>query len=156
MKYSEVLANIIFLTKRNDITQTEIGEVIGLTRAAANKRAKRNSGFSTEEIEKLEKVFNISFDDVEIRKKEKEQILTPNVNMGIQYDFEQWGKRLLMLQVSSKMLDSKDFAKFLDIPEKDLNDYIMKNKYPKGEHLLKIKTRFSKTNIDWLLFGIST
>ena len=74
-------------------------------------------------------------------------------NLGIQYDFDQWGKRMLMLQVASKILDSKEFAKFLDISEKRLNEFVMKNKYPNGEELLKIKTRFSKTNFDWLLFG---
>ena len=58
-----------------------------------------------------------------------------------------------MLQVASKMLDSSDFAKFLDISENRLDDFIRKNKYPTGEEILKIKSKFSKTNLDWLLFG---
>lgn len=80
-------------------------------------------------------------------------ILAPDFNMGVQMEFEKWGKRLLMLQVQSGMLDSSDFAKYVDIPEKTLNDYIMKSKPPKGEDLIKLKIRFSKTNFNWLLFG---
>ena len=84
---------------------------------------------------------------------EEEAYLKPDYNLGVQFDFDEWGKRLLMLQVNSGMLDSEAFAKYVDISPKRLDDFIRKNKYPTGEELLKLKIRFSKTDFDWLLFG---
>lgn len=152
--YNTVLTKIIYLTKRNDITQAEIGEACGLNKAAANKRAKRNSKFSDDEIQEIEKFFHVSLKDVDIlNNTDSEYFLKPDYNLGIQFDFDEWGKRLLMLQVASGMLDSEAFSKYVDISPKRLDDFIRKNKYPSGEELLKLKIRFSKTNFDWLLFG---
>ena len=73
--------------------------------------------------------------------------------IGVQYELDNWGKRLLKLQVSANILDDKVFAQMLGISVRRLDDLIRKNKYPTGEEILAIKTNFSKTNIDWLLFG---
>lgn len=77
MRYNEVFAKIIFLTKLNNITQMEIGLAIGLDKSAANKRAKRNSKFKPEEIRKIEEYFKVSLDSIEIipRRREEENRL---------------------------------------------------------------------------------
>ena len=45
MNYNEVLTRLVYLTKRNNISQTEIGEAINVERRAINGRAERNSKF---------------------------------------------------------------------------------------------------------------
>ena len=127
MNFLELQDTLQNLTNQK-IFLADFAKILDCGKANISKRAKNNSEITVSE-------------------------LLPDFNLGIQYDFDQWGKRMLMLQVASKILDSKEFAKFLDISEKRLNEFVMKNKYPNGEELLKIKTRFSKTNFDWLLFG---
>lgn len=169
MQHSEILSALQNLINYKP-TQQEIANILNVSINTIGARASRNSKYSYEEIQKIGAFYGVdlfknriddyvnslatSYANRKMQEvQEKKPILTPDFNMGVQYEFDKWGRRLLMLQVQSGMLDSSDFAKFLDIPERDLDKYIMDNKYPKGEHLLKIKTRFSKTNINWLLFG---
>ena len=149
MNFLELQDTLQNLTNQ-EIFLADFAKILDCGKANISKRAKNNSEITVSELQKIEKYYGVSIYKPELA---KEPELLPDFNLGIQYDFDQWGKRMLMLQVASKILDSKEFAKFLDISEKRLNEFVMKNKYPNGEELLKIKTRFSKTNFDWLLFG---
>ena len=149
MNFTELQDNLQNLINQK-IFLADFAKILDCGKANISKRAKNNSEITVTELQKIEKYYGVSIYKPE---HSQEPDLIPDYDLGVQYDFDQWGKRMLMLQVSSKILDSKEFAKFLDISEKRLNDFIMKNKYPNGEELLKIKTRFSKTNLDWLLFG---
>lgn len=59
MQYSDVITNLQNLTNRK-ITQTEICKVLNIKQGAMGNRQKRNSKFSTEEIQKLEQYYNVS------------------------------------------------------------------------------------------------
>lgn len=68
MLFNEVLAKLKILTFRNkpsiEITQASVGRIIGLDRAAANKRFKRNSKCSAEEIKMIEDYYNVDLSAV--------------------------------------------------------------------------------------------
>ncbi len=127
---------------------SDFAKILNCGKANISNRAKNFSEVTVSELQKIEKHFGLSLYNYV-----SEPILEPEFSSGCLYDAEQWGKRLLMLQVASKIYDSRDFAKYLDISEKRLDEFIRKNKLPDGNELLKIKTRFSKTSMDWLLFG---
>lgn len=152
--YNEVLVKLIYLTKRNNLSNSEIGDIIDVERRAINGRAKRNSKFKPEEIKKIEQHFNISLDDIQIVEKNKTE-LNPVQNDYINITIESWGKRLFVLQTTAGFNNTDDFSKFLDIPSTKLQDYMDNNTYPTLDDLLKIKSKFSKTSLDWLLFGIT-
>lgn len=149
MNFIELQDTLQNLTKKK-IFLADFAKILQCGKANISNRAKNGSEVTVSELQKIENYFGLPLYKTNTM---PEPILTPDVNISFRLGIEQWGKRLLMLQVASKMLDSKDFAKFLDISEKRLDDFIMKNKYPTGEEILKIKTRFSKTSLDWLLFG---
>lgn len=149
MNFIELQDTLQNLTKQR-IFLTDFAKILNCGKANISNRAKNGSEVTVSELQKIENHFGVSLYK---SNNDKEPVLIPDVNIGVQFDFDQWGKRLLMLQVASKMLDSSDFAKFLDISENRLDDFIRKNKYPTGEEILKIKSKFSKTNLDWLLFG---
>lgn len=66
MHYNDLLTKTVFLTKRNNISNSEIGKIINLDRQSINGRADRNSKFKPDEIEKIEKYFGINLTDISI------------------------------------------------------------------------------------------
>lgn len=149
MNFIELQETLQNLTNQK-IFLSDFAKILNCGKANISNRAKNESEVTVSELQKIENHYKLSLYKNSC---ETEPTLTPDVNISFQLEIDRWGKRLLMLQVASKMLDSKDFAKYLDISEKRLDDFIVKNKYPTGEEILKIKTRFSKTSLDWLLFG---
>lgn len=147
MKYSDFLAKIIYLTKRNNISQAEIGEAIGLDRGAANARAQRDSKFKPDEIKKIEQFFDIELSSVVIcdNSKEKQNDTT------IPSKAENFGQRITEIQDKYEYLD-KDMAKLLRISEEDYIDLKLGDIEPDFRHLVRLKQCF-KVSIDWLLFG---
>ena len=103
---------------------------------------------SIPELQKIENFYGVT-----LYRNNRNIILMPKYDIGVQYNLDNWGKRLLKLQVAANILDDKVFAKMLGISTKRLDDLVRKNKYPTGNEILAIKTNFSDTNIDWLLFG---
>lgn len=151
MNYN-ALQKLIEKKTNETVSRAKIAEIIGTSRQNINTKFNNpKSEVSVSELIKLEKHFKVSL----YPGWKSEPILNPDFSLAVEYELNLWGKRLLMLQVTSKMLENSVFSKYLDISEKRLDDFIRKNKYPNGEELLKIKTRFSKTDIDWLLFGSS-
>ena len=117
MIFRELQANLQNLIPDRKISQTDIANVLNMTRANISLRVKNKSEVTVSELQKLERHFGVS-----LYKSPLPITLTPKYNLGIQYDMDNWGKRLLKLQVA-------------------------------GQEILAIKTNFSDTNIDWLLFG---
>ncbi len=148
MIFRELQANLQNLIPDRKISQTDIANVLNMTRANISLRVKNKSEVTVSELQKLERHFGVS-----LYKSPLPITLTPKYNLGIQYDMDNWGKRLLKLQVAANILDDKVFARMLGISVKRLDDLVRKNKYPTGQEILAIKTNFSDTNIDWLLFG---
>lgn len=142
------LQEIIQKKTNKKIFLTDFAKILECGKANISNRAKNSSEITVSELQKIERYFGISLYYNKI-----EPILEPCIDNSFQYDIEQWGKRLLMLQIASKMYDSKEFAKFLNISEKRLDEFIRKNKFPEGKELLKIKSKFANTDLNWLLFG---
>lgn len=148
MIFRELQARLQNLIPDKKISQTDIANVLNMTRANISLRVKNNSEVTVSELQKLEQYFGVS-----LYKSSLNVVLTPKYKLSVQYELDNWGKRLLKLQVAANILDDKVFAKMLGISVKRLDALVRKNKYPTGEEILAIKTHFADTNIDWLLFG---
>lgn len=59
MKYKEVLSNLQILTNEN-ITQTKLAAILNYSVQTINKRALRNSNFTSAELQTLEEYFNVN------------------------------------------------------------------------------------------------
>ena len=59
MYYSQALLALQNLTNKVNISQAEIGRIIGVTRSAMNGRVQRNSNFTEDEINKLNQFYNV-------------------------------------------------------------------------------------------------
>lgn len=59
MYYSQALLALQNLTNKVNISQAEIGRIIGVTRSAMNGRVQRNSSFTDEEINKINEFYNV-------------------------------------------------------------------------------------------------
>lgn len=148
MIFRELQARLQNLIPDKKISQTDIANVLNMTRANISLRVKNNSEVTVSELQKLEQHFGVS-----LYKSSLNVVLTPKYKLSVQYELDNWGKRLLKLQVAANILDDKVFAKMLGISVKRLDALVRKNKYPTGEEILAIKTHFADTDIDWLLFG---
>lgn len=147
MDYNDILTKTIYLTKRNDVTQTEIGDSIGMNKAAANKRAKRNSKFKPEEIEKIERTFDIDFSVVAISDNSGER----QNDLKVDEKSSQFGKRLSELQAKHNFLD-REMATLLKISEKEYIKLVVGKNQPDLNVLNRIKQNF-KVSMDYLLYG---
>lgn len=61
MDFEQLQSKLIGLTKRN-ISQTEIGNALGITRSTTSTRFKTKSQLKTSELEKVAKYFDVSLD----------------------------------------------------------------------------------------------
>lgn len=148
MNFKELQANLQNLIPDKKISQTDIANILNMTRANISLRIKNRSEVTVSELQKIENFYGVT-----LYRNNRNIILMPKYDIGVQYNLDNWGKRLLKLQVAANILDDKVFAKMLGISTKRLDDLVRKNKYPTGNEILAIKTNFSDTNIDWLLFG---
>lgn len=147
MKYSDFLAKIIYLTKRNNISQAEIGEAIGLDRGAANARAQRDSKFKPNEIKKIEQFYDIELDSVSIINNSGKRVLDDTIKDRT----ENFGKRLFKIQEKNELTD-RQMAKLLGIYEDEYVDLAYGDKEPNLRVLNNIKSNF-QVSIDYLLYG---
>lgn len=147
MRYNELLIKVTYLTGLNNLTQTEIGGLIGLDKAAVNKRAKNNSKFSAIEIEKIEKHFNIDLSAVTILN----NTLALKNDAEVQDKFKKFGERLTKIQEKTGISD-KDFAEILKLFHYEFSAVKSGSFAPDIKILNLIKQHFS-VSIDWLLYG---
>ena len=147
MLYNDLLTKTIFLTKRNNLSNSELGEVIGLDRASMSGRSQRNSKFKPDEETKIEKHYGIKLNTVSII----------NNSMGRQNDigvtdkFSQIGKRYAEIQEKHNFLD-REMAQLLEISEKDYIGIKVGKKEPSIKVLNNTKRNF-KVSMDWLMYG---
>ena len=106
MNFLELQDTLQNLTNQK-IFLADFAKILDCGKANISKRAKNNSEITVSELQKIEKYYGVSIYKPELA---KEPELLPDFNLGIQYDFDQWGKRMLMLQVASKILDSKELS----------------------------------------------
>ena len=142
MNYNEVLTRLVYLTKRNNISQTEIGEAINVER-----RAERNSKFKQSEIEKIESSFDVDLSVVSIADNSGER----QNDTSVEEKSLLFGKRLSSLQAKHNFLD-REMAILLNLSEKDYIKLITGKIKPDSDILNRIKQNF-KISIDYMLYG---
>ncbi len=147
LEYNNVLTKLTFLTKRNNLSNTEIGNAINVERRAMSGRADRNSKFRHQEIKMLEEAYDINFKDISIQT----NTLDRQNDTTIPEKIESFGIRLTELQDKHEYLD-KDMAKLLRITEEEYIDIKLGDIEPDFNVLVRLKQCF-KVSIDWLLFG---
>lgn len=147
MDYNTLLTKLIYLTKRNDLSQSEIGKAIGLDRAGANKRAKRNSKFKPSELEKIEEYFDIKLKDAYITTNTWQQ---PESNNIIK-NYEFFGHRLAEVQDELGYLD-KAMARIMGIDEKRYIDIKLGDCPATVDELAQLCSKID-ISIDWLVKG---
>lgn len=147
MQYNDLLTKIVFLTKRNNISNSEIGKVINLDRQSINGRAERNSKFKPDEVEKIEHAFNVNFSVVTISDNSGER----QNDTTVDEKSSQFGKRLSELQAQHNFLD-REMAQLLKISEQAYLKLVTCKNKPDLDVLNRIKQNF-KVSIDYLLYG---
>lgn len=149
MQYNDLLTKLIYLTKRNDITQIEIGRAIEVDKGAINARAKRNSKFKPNEIEAIEDYFGICFDDVRIEENVPELIEPEKIKQNI----ELVGRKLSYIQDKHDFLE-RDMAARLNTSESRYRRLVLGKEELTLKDLVQIKIHFPQDmkNIDEFLF----
>lgn len=147
MIYSDLYGLLIFQTKRNDITHTEIGEIIGLERRAAAARAKRNGKVKPGEVEKIEKYYDIDLNSIAI----VDNSGSRQNDTSLEDKIQNFGKRLSELQAQHNFLD-REMATLLKISERDYLKIVTAKNLPNLDILMNIKRNFN-VSIDYLLWG---
>mgnify|MGYP002625786894 CR=1 FL=1 len=148
-EFNEVLTKLTFLTKRNNLSNTEIGNAIDVERRAINGRADRNSKFKDTEIQKLESYFDVCINDVSISNnsgEEREEVLNVKKNA------ENFGRRLHEHVQEKNKYSDRQMARLLEIYEDDYIDLVCGVKEPNMRILNTIKANF-EVSIDYLLYG---
>lgn len=145
--YNTVLTKVVFSTKRNNISQAEIGEVIGVERRAMNGRADRNSKFKPDEIEKIQKYYNVDLNSIVILDNSGER----QNDTTLEEKIKSFGKRVSELQAQHNFLD-REMATLLKISEKDYLKLVTGKNLPNLDILMNIKRNFN-VSIDYLLWG---
>ncbi len=147
MLYNDLLTKLTYLTKRNNLSNTEIGKAINVERQAMSGRAERNSKFKPDEIKKIEQAFDVQLDSISIISNSGERISDDTVKDRT----ENFGKRLFKIQEKNDLTD-RQMAKLLGIYEDEYVDLAYGGKEPNLRILNNIKSHF-QVSIDYLLFG---
>lgn len=147
MLYNDLLTKLTYLTKRNDITQLEVGKAIGVDKGAINARAKRNSKFKPSEIEKIEEHFDVKLDSIDVVSNTWEQ--TDNEQILKNYEF--FGHRLAEIQDELGYLD-KAMARIMGIDEKRYMKIKLGNEDATTEQLVHLASKVD-VSLDWLVKG---
>ena len=147
MKYNDLLTKLIYATKRNNITNAEIGKTINFERQTMSGRASRNTEFSEEEIENIEKHFNVKLSNVYISENTLERLFNNDI-LDKQSDL---GNKLLKLKKKNNLSDIQ-MAGLLNISEQELNNIINGKALPSLKTVYYIKQNFN-LSLDWFLCG---
>lgn len=149
MDFRTTFALLIYLTKRNNITFSDIGDALNVGRAAISKRAERNSKFKPHEIEALEEYFNVCFDDIKICENVPELIEPEKIRQNL----TDVGRKLSYIQDKYDYLDSEMAAR-LNTSESRYRRLILDKEELTLKDLAQIKIYFNKDigSIDNFLF----
>ena len=147
MTYNDVLTKVIFLTKRNNLSQKELGDAINVERKAMNGRAQRNSEFKEIEIEKLEKHYNIKLSNVSIT----ENTFETKDDSSITEKTKDFTRKLNQIQKSTSLNDN-NFAKYIGLTIEEYREFKSGDRIPNLKILNAVKQKF-KVSVDWLLYG---
>ncbi len=147
MDFRTTFALLIYLTKRNNITFSDIGDALNVGRAAISKRAERNSKFKPSELEKIEEYFDIKLKDAYITTNTWQQ---PESNNVIK-NYEFFGHRLAEVQDELGYLD-KAMARIMGIDEKRYIDIKLGDCPATVDELAQLCSKID-ISIDWLVKG---
>lgn len=146
MQYNDFLAKLLVLTKINNISQADIAAALNLDRAAIHGRAKRNSQLKDNDIEQIEKYYNIKFKDV---------VISPNSwHVKTQGQFgapEAIGQRLSLIQDELGYMD-KAMARIMKIDEMRYMRIKVGEVSPTAAELLNLANKI-EVSLDWLIKG---
>ena len=145
--YNSVLTRLVFLTKRNNLSNAQIGKPIAVERQAMSGRAERNSKFKPDEIEKIEAAFDVDLSVVSIIENSGER----QNDTKVDEKSSQFGKRVAELQAKHNFLD-REMAQLLKISEKEYLKLALGKIPPTLDILNRLKQNF-KVSIDQLLYG---
>ena len=138
---------LVFLTKRNNLSNSEIGKVIDVERQAMSGRADRNSKFKPDEVEKIQKYYDVDLNSIVILDNSGSRQNDTTLEDKIQ----NFGKRVSELQAQHNFLD-REMATLLKISEKDYLKLVTGKNLPNLDILMNIKRNFN-VSIDYLLWG---
>lgn len=145
--YNNVLTRLTFLTKRNNLSNSEIGKIINVERQAMSGRADRNSKFKPDEIEKIEKYYDVDLNSIVILDNSGSR----QNDTSLEEKIKNFGKRVSELQAQHNFLD-REMATLLKISEKDYLKLVTGKNLPNLDILMNIKRNFN-VSIDYLLWG---
>ncbi len=147
MHFNDLLTKLTYLTKKNNITNSEIGKVIGLDRQAMSGRAARNSTFKSFEIEKIEKYYNVDLSGLLINSNS----LKRRYDDTFSANREQCKERINIIK-NKNNLSNLQMSVLLNISENELEDILTGKTMPDLNILSNIKKNF-EVSVDWILFG---
>ena len=147
MRYNELFTKLTYLTGLNNIKQSDIGELIGMDKAAVNKRAKNNSKFSEDEIKKIESRYNINFSDISVVR----NTFSRQNDTEIKSEIYKSSERLAVIQEKNNLSDI-EFAKLLGLYVQEYNELKSGERQITLSVLNAVKQNF-QVSADWLLYG---
>ena len=147
MFYNDLLTKLIYTTKKNNITNADIGKAINLDRQAMSGRASRNSKFKDNEIKQIERYFNVDLSQAYIFENTLERVF----NKTIQNKNIVFSERLNKLKIKNNLSDFQ-MAGLLNISEQDYNKLMNNDITPDLKLIDNIKQNF-KISVDWLLYS---
>ena len=147
MIYNDLLTKLTYLTKRNNLSNTEIGNIINVERRAMNGRAERNSKFKPTELELIENHYNIDLSSILINKNS----LKRHFDDKIYSKNETIGNRINKIKIKNELSDVQ-MSVLLNISTEDFQKMLNGKLLPDLKFLNSIKENF-EVSIDWLLYG---
>lgn len=145
MLYYELLAKLIFLTKRNDITHVEIGKKVEMDKGNITARSKRNAEFTPEQVKRVGDGFNVKLNDVHISSNTLELKDTQFK------EHPTLGHRLTQIQEENGF-QNKAMAKFMQIDESRYRHIVSGDISPTAQELLNLASKID-VSLDWLIKG---
>ena len=147
MKYNEFYARLILLTQLNNLTHVEIADCIGIKKGAIFSRATRNSKMKQEEVDLVEKKFNVDLSSIVI----SNNSLKRQFDQKLSQKTENLGERINLLQEKNNLSDIQ-MAALLSISDKEYLSIKNSKTILSSQILFNLKQNFD-ISVDWLLFG---
>ena len=151
MNYNDIIVKIAYLTKRNNIKQSELADIIGLTKQSINGRAERNSEFEEDEIKAIEQHYNIDFSSINISVNLNNDLKNKKSNKTIKEKLSDFPNRLIKIQKLSGLSD-KDFAEKIELYRDEYIEFKTGERKPDINIVNSLKLHFN-ISVDWLLYG---
>ena len=154
MNYNDIIVRIAYLTKRNNIKQSELADILGIKKQAINGRAERNSEFTIDEIKAIENYYNIDLSSVDIFvnvNKNQKKSSDNTSNKTIKEKLTDFPLRLIEIQKSSGLSD-KDFAQRIELYRDEYLEFKSGDRKPDLNIVNQLKQHFN-ISLDWLLYG---